>query len=864
MTDQRGFGPGAGVALVGAWLLSAATIAAFLTSSSWYRPLKDHPEWWLPAAGAAGFAFVVEGSVGVWLWRQGRRLPRGDRGRVRLRLAGMLATLDGLIGPLLAAAFGYATYGNFQRPFTLRGSASEMLLAFPSEVASALLTAWYVRMGWCVLLLLVTLTTWFLLRESVRARLWVVADVLVVFALLAVTEKAGSGPLTSVYAMGSVALAFVVVNAALRATESVAGLAARSAVGVALVGVIVWSFFHRPMPADDAHLVLGVCRLAAATWALARCFARITQPLLRLVENLDFRALVAARHLRAKKSGFLAFIATLSIMAVTLSTCMLCVVLSVMGGFRKDLKDKILGNHAHVVVDVAHGTFTGWRATLDATRVPGVVAATPYVQGEVMVGSTSSREGVVIRGIDVDSICSVTSLCENMSAERGRGNLRYLNHPEELLDLPAEERGTVLPIGLERTGRRLGVDDEGDEEGAESGAVGDLEQLLREDLERSARETEGELEHEGGNDIALDHEGGNNVALQREAGNDIALEDELDLDQLDALMDPAPPTSAEERAAARVVEALQELNAEREADATARPTPVGEGRDKVDDEHDFPALRSPVAAQQVLPGIVVGRELARSLRLFVGDDVDVISPFGELGPTGPLPKARRFRVAGIFYSGYYEYDMKLVYVSLEAAQTFLATEDTVTGIEIKLEEGRIDDAPQVAGAIRTAIDRSDLRVEDWQQRNRNLFGALALEKLAMFLVLGIAILIAGFCVFGTLTLMVQEKAREVGILMAMGTTPRDVVRVFLLEGLFIGIFGAAMGLGLGFVLSFGAEHFGIRMNPEVYYIDRLPVYTDPTEFGLVGIAAVAICTLATIFPAILASRTSPLEALRHE
>jgi lipoprotein-releasing system permease protein len=221
-------------------------------------------------------------------------------------------------------------------------------------------------------------------------------------------------------------------------------------------------------------------------------------------------------------------------------------------------------------------------------------------------------------------------------------------------------------------------------------------------------------------------------------------------------------------------------------------------------------------------------------------------------------------VAGIFYSGMYEYDMKLVYVSLDAAQSFLATEDTVTGIEIKLEERRVDDAPAVAEAIRAAIDRRDLRVEDWQQRNRNLFGALALEKLAMFLVLGIAILIAGFCVFGTLTLMVQEKAREVGILMAMGTARGDIVRVFLLEGLFIGLFGAAMGLGLGFDLSFGAEHFGIRMNPEVYYIDRLPVHTDPAEFALVGVAAVAICTLATIFPAIVASRTSPLEALRHE
>ena len=849
MSNERGFGPGAGVALVGAWLLSAATIAAFLTSATWYRPLKDHPEWWLPAAVGAALAFLIEASIGAWLWRRARRLPRGDRGRVRLRLAGMMTTVDGLLGPLLAGAFGYATYANFQRPFTLRGSSSEMLLAFPSDVASALLTAWYVRMGWSALLLVVTLTTWFLLRDRLRARLWVLGDALVLLGLLAVTERAGSGPMTSVYAMGGAALLFVVVSFALRDNDREVALLSRSAVGVALAGVIVWSFFNRPMPPGDQQLVLGIARLAGATWALARCVARITQPLLRLVESLDFRALVAARHLRAKKSGFLAFIATLSIMAVTLSTCMLCVVLSVMGGFRKDLKDKILGNHAHVVVDVPHGTFTGWRATLDATRVPGVVAATPYVQGEVMVGSTSSREGVVIRGIDTDTICSVTSLCDNMSAERGRGSLRYLNHPEELLDLPADERGSVLPMGLERGGRGIGADEE-----AEGGAVADLEELLREDLERAARNTDDER----GNEIALEPAPAREPAS---AAHDAASDSDGEL-RLER------PSSPEERAAERVVEALRELNAELDEPgpdgAVQRRERLAHDGDKVDDEHDFPALRSPSPPQQVLPGIVVGRELARSLRLFVGDDVDVISPFGELGPTGPLPKARRFRVAGIFYSGMYEYDMKLVYVTLEAAQTFLATEDTVTGIEIKLEESRVDDAPRVATAIRTAIDRSDLRVEDWQQRNRNLFGALALEKLAMFLVLGIAILIAGFCVFGTLTLMVQEKAREVGILMAMGTTRGDIVRVFLLEGLFIGLFGAAMGLGLGFDLSFGAEHFGIRMNPEVYYIDRLPVHTDPAEFGLVGLAAIAICTLATIFPAIVASRTSPLEALRHD
>ncbi|MCA9579339.1 MAG: ABC transporter permease [Myxococcales bacterium] len=888
MSGKRAFGPGVGLALVGAWLLSAGTVAAYLTSSLWYRPLKEHPALWLPLAGTLALCFVLQLGVGVWVGVRSTRLQRGDRGRTRLRLLGLVTALDALLGGALTGVFGWATHENFARPFTLRGTASEMLLALPPQFSEVLQTAWYVRIGWSSLFLLLTLSTWFLLEERQRARLWVVGDVLVLLGLLVLVERAGSGPLTSVYAIGAAALVFALTSLALRTSDDVRALAARSATGIALVGVIIWSFFHRPLPSSDALLVLGVSRLGTGTWALARCVARVTQPLLGVVENLDFRALVAARHLRAKKSGFLAFIATLSIMAVTLSTCMLCVVLSVMGGFRKDLKDKILGNHAHVVVDVAQGTFTGWRETLAAidarplgdSHVPGVVAATPYVQGEVMIGSTSSREGVVIRGIDTESICQVTSLCQNMSAERGRGSLRYLNHPEELLDLPAEERGTVLPMNL-------GGGSDLDEVVDEGGVMADLEQLLQEDLDRAANET--------------DRREGNRSSSSAEAAATSPSDGSLvhdDGDAAAALTEPSP--TPEERAAARVVEALRELQdegalgqedgpAEEEAEtdplaasdldtlglsadeaaSLSRPTrrrSRGPARDKDEDEDaDLVGLSAPIAApQQVLPGIVVGRELARSLRLFVGDDVDVVSPFGELGPTGPLPKARRFRVAGIFYSGMYEYDMKLVYVSLEAAQSFLATEDTITGIEIKLEERRVDDAPAVAAAIRTAIDRRDLRVEDWQQRNRNLFGALALEKLAMFLVLGIAILIAGFCVFGTLTLMVQEKAREVGILMAMGTTRGDIVRVFLLEGLFIGLFGASMGLGLGFDLSFGAEHFGIRMNPEVYYIDRLPVHTDPTEFALVGLAAIAICTVATIFPAIVASRTSPLEALRHD
>jgi lipoprotein-releasing system permease protein len=210
----------------------------------------------------------------------------------------------------------------------------------------------------------------------------------------------------------------------------------------------------------------------------------------------------------------------------------------------------------------------------------------------------------------------------------------------------------------------------------------------------------------------------------------------------------------------------------------------------------------------------------------------------------------------------YEYDMKHAYIDLGVAQRFFRAEGLISGVEIKVDD--VERAPELAGELGPSLGREELRIRDWKMMNQQLFGALALEKLAMFITLGIAILIAGFSVFGTLTLLVQEKRREVGILKTMGTSPRSVIRIFIIEGLLIGCAGALMGLGLGFVLTFAAEHFGIRMNPEVYYIDKLPVHLDPTEFALVGAATVVVCLAATLFPAYQASRVRPVDALRYD
>lgn len=679
--------------------------------------LVSQPPYLLTLPGTVGsFVLLMLGFSAATLVRA-RRIQPGTRGRGRLvtvAVAGLVHLLT--FGPsmvLLTIALADPL------PAGLGGAVSpaELFLSLPQWVEIAFWAtfglssvAWLALLGGCA-------SCWFLIPERIRRTAWIVVDAILLLAFSFVT-------------------ATMPIQPASDAPEAVVQPALR-------LGVTV---------------LFGI---RAVAWLLPY--------LLDLIELSGFRALVASRHLRAKKSSFLAMISALAILAVTVSSCALTTTLSVMGGFRNDLKRKILGNNAHVLVDQEHDTFAEWRPVLEATRgTEGVVAATPYVSGEVMVTSASNLAGAVLRGIDPATVSDVVELEQNLQ----RGRIEYLVEPERLLDLPPEETRGPMPMHTPRFERR----DEDPPAERDGSPVRDV----------------------------------------------------------DALLDPTSPTP---------------------------PMP---GEDAGSDEIDE-FLRGPEpieAPREVLPGIIVGRELARSLRLYVGDEVNVVSPLGDLGPMGPMPKSRPFRVAGIFYSGMYEYDMKYAYVSLDTAQRFLNVGDEISGIEVKVED--VERAPIVARRIRENIDREHLRVRDWQETNQNLFGALALEKLAMFITLGIAILVAGFCVFGTLTLMVEEKNREVGVLGALGATRRDIAGVFMIEGLLIGVFGAAMGLGLGYVACFVAQHFGVELNPEVYYIDKLPVHTDPVEFALVGVSAVVVCLVATVFPAVLASKVRPVDALRYE
>lgn len=267
-------------------------------------------------------------------------------------------------------------------------------------------------------------------------------------------------------------------------------------------------------------------------------------------------------------------------------------------------------------------------------------------------------------------------------------------------------------------------------------------------------------------------------------------------------------------------------------------------------------------ARTTLPAILLGDELyARTLRVFVGSDVDIACPLCGVGPTGPTPKLKSFRVAGHFYTGMYEFDSKLAYVSLPDAQRFLGMAGEVTGIEVHTRDP--ERAREVADAIVKALGPG-YEVRSWEELNRGLFMALKLEKIAMFVVLTFIALVASFSIISTLIMLVTEKGREIAILKSIGARNVTIVRIFFAEGLYIGLIGLAVGLAHGIGNCLFLSRYGLPLDPDVYYIQKLPVVMRVTEIGSVALAALGLCWLATFYPAYLASRLRPVDGLRVE
>ncbi len=263
------------------------------------------------------------------------------------------------------------------------------------------------------------------------------------------------------------------------------------------------------------------------------------------------------------------------------------------------------------------------------------------------------------------------------------------------------------------------------------------------------------------------------------------------------------------------------------------------------------------------PGIILGNELARNIGASRGEPVTVISPLGRLTPLGRVPRSQTFRVAGIFDSGMYEYDSTIAYVSLWAAQRFLGIGDRVTGIEVRVDD--IYEADRVARAIGKALDGYPYWSRDWMRMNKNLFSALKLEKIVMFIILTLIIVVAAFNIVGTLTMVVVEKTRDIAILKSMGATRRSIMKIFLIEGAVIGLVGTLLGLLGGYTLcTLLATYKFIELPSDVYYISTLPVQMNPLDVALIALAAIVITLAASVYPAWQASRFDPAEAIRYE
>jgi len=272
---------------------------------------------------------------------------------------------------------------------------------------------------------------------------------------------------------------------------------------------------------------------------------------------------------------------------------------------------------------------------------------------------------------------------------------------------------------------------------------------------------------------------------------------------------------------------------------------------------------------RVYPGIVMGKELANRLGLFWGDIIHVVSPVVKEGasitqsiggPGGFTPKIRKFRLVGLFDSGMYEYDSSLAYIAIKDAQHFFNLSDVVTGIEVKVSD--IFLADEVALEIEKQLD-FPYRARDWKDMNRNLFSALEFEKDMMFVILILIVLVASFNIVGTLTMTVSEKAREIGILKAMGATRSSISRIFMIEGLSICGVGVMLGMPLGLAICWAIETF-YQLPGDVYYISKIPVRLHAFDVILVSGSALLIGLLATLYPSRQAAKLEPVEALRYE
>lgn len=604
-----------------------------------------------------------------------------------------------------------------------------------------------------------------------------------------------------------------------------------------------------------------------------------------------FEDFVGIRYLMAKRDrNMLSVITLISVGGVAVGVMALIVVLSVMGGFEADFREKITGSKAHVVISAKDGYIENYEEiraiALKTDRVEG---ANGYVEAEVMLNSPTNLQAAILRGIDYREIVTTTKLGDYIE----EGKLEYLEDPDALPSISMV--GSVVQRGT------LSIQSDTEDGGLTDEKVDRLEQAGARAAIAFAGDKHGawiakgsqEIELPAGVETAPETVVGDANSPQNAEHNADDLTKNGDIYDLPDV-DPIAPMPRR-RSAADVgnnatdgdlsPELLAAIGEDRWVDSESSPTvrqpaAIGDaqaGATQYDREPNAVLLpqNKRTRTMKAMPGldgsdssrrvgaIILGRELKNNLTLYLGGELNIMSPSGDIGPAGNLPKSRPFKVVGSYYSGMFEYDAKMAYISLADAQAFLGIGNAVTGIDVKCT--RLEDSKRVRDALREKLkDYPNVQVDDWLTLNSSLFGAIMLEKVAMFVILTSIILVASFNILCLLIMMVIEKAREIAIFKAMGARDSSIVRMFVVQGAIIGGLGTAIGLILGLGLCVIIAQLGIKMPGNVHYITQIPVMVNAVEVIVICAASIAISLLATVLPSRMAVKLDPVSGLRCE
>ena len=560
---------------------------------------------------------------------------------------------------------------------------------------------------------------------------------------------------------------------------------------------------------------------------------------------MGYPLLLSLRYLNSKKGAFISVGTAFAIVGVALGVAALATVMSVTGGFQKEFRDKVLGVNAHVIVLKYTSDFREYREVMEkVAKVPGVTGVGPFTIGQMMVShGDKTATSVLVKGVDPERIDHVLDLPRDIK----KGSIEGLRRPGAV---PYSRSGGYAPSPPPRSSAlpppTLPPVPTGQVEPERDDAGRNLTLL---------RAIEATLEERGAPAEASD--GGEAPTAER-----------------------APPVASAMRPPAREPPPIAEAEDEEHPAYIDRPlarnaprgsiVPDGGYKSELPQDDILPEDVAPDAcasreAVSKMPGVVIGTTLAKNLGVSIGDCIQVTSPtIGYTFTQGSIrpPVAKQFRVIAVFEAGFDQYDSKLVYTDLFEAQGFYDQGDTVMGVEMKVAD--IDNARAISRAVDKLLANGLYHTTDWEELNHGLFTALRIQKICMSLVLFLIILVAAFTVVATLIMIVLEKKKEIAVLKAMGATSDAILRTFLYQGAFIGGSGTAFGLVLGIGVCKGLLAYAFPLDPKVYFISRLPVAVSLQDFVITGVAAVAICLLATVLPALYAARLHPADGLRAQ